>query len=225
MTHKIVTIDGPAGSGKTTVSRYLAGELGCIYVDTGALYRGIAYEIDRRKIDWKSDSALEAFLPLVRLDFKKENDDLVLTSSGEDISGKIRTQEISMLASAVSARPMVRQALLEIQRDIGRQQTAVFEGRDMGTVVFPDADYKFFLQADLKVRSLRRFNETLDKNIDLATIEQEMALRDHNDSTRDIAPLKPAPDAVLIDSSSLTTAQVAKLMLAEILKTAPRTTT
>lgn len=216
MTSRIITIDGPAGAGKTTVSKALSKALGCIYVDTGALYRGVAYEISRRNIDWENDDALEAFLSTLDLNFVMKEGDLVLMSSGRDITPLIRTPEISMLASASSARPQVRAALLDIQRAIGKKQDAVFEGRDMGTVVFPEADHKFFLFADLTVRAQRRFNEMNEKDKDIASVQTQMAKRDENDTSRAAAPLKPASDAVQIDSSGLTIDEVVGKMIKTI---------
>lgn len=213
MTAMIVTIDGPAGAGKTTVSRRVAARLNCIYVDTGALYRGVAYEIDRQKIDWKNDKTLKRFLSDIELGFSAAGDGMRLISSGTDISSVIRTQKISMLASDVSAHPLVRRALLDIQRNIGRQQSAVFEGRDMGTVVFPHADHKFFLDADLSVRSKRRFDEISEPGADLETVKKQMAQRDSNDSSRREAPLKPAADATIIDSTHLNIDQVVDTIL------------
>ncbi len=208
MSPRIITIDGPAGAGKTTVSRMLSQRLGCVYVDTGALYRGVAYEILHRNIDWENEVALERFLKHLDLCFIMEKDGLVLRSSGRDITGSIRTPEISMLASASSANPRVRAALLDIQHSIAKTTDAVFEGRDMGTVVFPHADHKFFLFADLKVRAKRRFDEMPADTKELDRVQEEMALRDDKDSTRVEAPLKPALDAVKIDSTRLTLEQV-----------------
>ena len=136
MNRRIITIDGPAGAGKTTVSKVLARELGCVYVDTGALYRAVAFEIKRRQVNWEDRALLEQFLACLDLDFVMEGREPVLTSSGRDISAYIRTNEISMLASATSAVPQVRKALLGIQRSIAGERDAVFEGRDMGTAVF-----------------------------------------------------------------------------------------
>lgn len=213
MTYRIITIDGPAGAGKTTVSRLLAEKLGCVRVDTGALYRAVAYEIHRQQISWKTDKDLTAFLSRLDLNVMLENEEMRILSSGRDITSLIRTPEITMLASAVSARPPVRAALLDIQRKIAQQQDAVFEGRDMGTVVFPDATVKFFLVADLAVRARRRFDEMPDSDKDLSRIQADMAARDEQDSRRSHAPLKPAPDAVLIDSSRRTAPQVVAEML------------
>jgi len=213
MTYRIITIDGPAGAGKTTVSRLLAEKLGCVRVDTGALYRAVAFEINRQAVPWQNDDALESFLSRLDLNVVLENEEMRVLSSGTDITPFIRTPDITMLASAASARPAVRAALLDIQRRIAQQQDAVFEGRDMGTVVFPDATVKFFLVADLAVRARRRFDEMPDAEKDLARIQEDMAARDDQDARRTQAPLKPAPDAVFIDSSSLTAPQVVDEML------------
>jgi cytidylate kinase len=213
MTYRIITIDGPAGAGKTTVSKLLAETLGCVRVDTGALYRAVAFEIERQQISWKKDEDLAAFLSRLDLNVVLEHEEMRVLSSGQDITAFIRTPEVTMLASATSARPAVRAALLDIQRRIAQQQDAVFEGRDMGTVVFPDATVKFFLVADLAVRARRRFDEMPDPEKDLSRIQKDMAARDDQDSRRAEAPLKPAPDAILIDSSRFTIQQVVDEML------------
>jgi len=201
----LITIDGPAGAGKTTVSKMLARELGYRYLDTGALYRGVAYEVRAAGIAADDDAGLERVCQALQLEFQ----DSRLISGGVDISGHIRSPEITMLASAVSARPVVRQALLDLQRSLGRAKALVAEGRDMGTVVFPDADLKFFLDASVRQRALRRYaqygtagGQTLEQ------IEKEIRQRDANDSSRDIAPLKPADDAVTIDSTAMDAQQV-----------------
>lgn len=155
----LITIDGPAGAGKTTVSRLLAGRLGYRYIDTGALYRGVAVAASRRGIDPQDDDALGRLLEEIDLDFQLGEGGQRLTAGGEDITEVIRTPEISMLASTVSGRAVVRAHLLKIQRALGRQKGAVFEGRDMGTVVFPEAEVKFFLSASEATRALRRFAE------------------------------------------------------------------
>ncbi|MCK5837611.1 MAG: (d)CMP kinase [Desulfobacula sp.] len=218
MDHRIITIDGPAGAGKTTISKLLARQLGCVYVDTGALYRGVAYEIQQQQIDWEDDSCLEAFLKNLKLNFILEKDKLSLISSKKNITAFIRTPEISMLASTTSARPQIRSALLDIQRNIAQTQDAVFEGRDMGTIVFPEASFKFFLFADLSVRAKRRYDEMSDSQRDIARVQQEMETRDANDSQRKEAPLKAASDAIKIDSTGLTIQEVVD----EILKNIPK---
>ncbi|MCG8568009.1 MAG: (d)CMP kinase [Desulfobacterales bacterium] len=210
MNHRIITIDGPAGAGKTTISRMLAQELGCVYVDTGALYRGVAHQIREQGIDWKNADELAPFLEKLDLGFTQNG--TRLTVSGRDISDEIRTPEISMLASETSALPMVRQALLDIQRRIADQEDAVFEGRDMGTVVFPNAPFKFFLFADLSIRAQRRFEEMGKTKADLEKVKSDMATRDQNDSQRKEAPLKPAEDAIKVDSTHLSIREVVDTM-------------
>lgn len=217
----IVTIDGPAGAGKTTVSRKLAEALGYRYIDTGALYRGIALAAIDKGIAADDDQALDALCRNLTLDFKVHDQELRLMLDGRDVSDKIRSPQVTMMASAVSARPVVRRCLLEIQRNFGAARQAVFEGRDMGTVVFPNADIKFFLDADSSIRARRRFEELKAKKgqaPSLASVERDMIKRDQNDSTRQTAPLRPAPDAVRIDSTAMTIDQVVALMLEHISK-------
>jgi cytidylate kinase len=213
MRTRIITIDGPAGAGKSTISKLLSKKLNCVYVDTGALYRGVAFEIQRQNIDWEDDGVLEDFLKNLDLNFVMEKDSLILMSSGRDITNLIRTPEMSLLASSSSAKPQVRAALLDIQRNIAKTKDAVFEGRDMGTIVFPDAAVKFFLFADLGVRAKRRFDEMPGKSKDFNKVQKEMDIRDGNDSQRKSAPLKPAADAIEIDSSFMTIEQVVDKML------------
>jgi CMP/dCMP kinase len=213
----VITIDGPAGAGKTTVSRALADRLGYVYVDTGALYRGVAYEARRAGISVDDDVNLEKLCSRLDFKFEKKESGTRLFSGNEDITDFIRTPEMSMMASAVSARPVVRRALLDVQRKMGAQKAAVFEGRDMGTVVFPEADIKFFLTADLKARAMRRYKELENiKPQQLEDVEKDMKRRDENDSTREIAPLKPATDAILIDSSNVPAEKVIETMLSHI---------
>jgi cytidylate kinase len=154
----LITIDGPAGAGKTTVSRALADRLGYRYIDTGALYRGIALAVKNRGVDPQNDDDLKLLCSDIDLNFVRQKDGLDLFLNGENISDRIRTPEITMMASAVSARPVVRKFLLKLQKDLGREKAAVFEGRDMGTVVFPEADLKFFLDASTSTRARRRYN-------------------------------------------------------------------
>jgi cytidylate kinase len=217
MNKLLITIDGPAGAGKTTVSRALADRLGYRYIDTGALYRGVALAVQNRSIDPKNDDDLKRLCSDLNLTFVRNNEDLSLYLNGENISDRIRTPEITMLASAVSARPVVREFLLEVQKNLGRQKAAVFEGRDMGTVVFPDADVKFFLDASTHTRALRRFEEQkLQSSQTLDEVERDIQRRDRNDSTREVAPLKPAPDAIIIDSTELSAEAVVDLMVSHL---------
>jgi cytidylate kinase len=210
----IITIDGPSGAGKTTVSKLLAHRLGYSYIDTGALYRGVALKAMSEGLSPDDDAGLENILSSLKMKFVSGEKGLRLISNDSDITDKIRTPEISMFASAASARPVVRNFLLELQRDLGRNKGVVFEGRDMGTVVFPDADVKFYLDASHKTRSLRRYQELKSEaSQTLQDVEKDIKRRDKNDSARDLAPLRPAEDAVIIDSTHLSAQDVVDRML------------
>ncbi len=213
----LITIDGPSGAGKTTISRLLADRLGYRYIDTGALYRGVALAAISKGLSPDDDSALEKLCNTLKMEFMPGEKGLRLVSNGADITDQIRTPEISMFASAVSARPVVRYFLLDLQRHLGREKKAVFEGRDMGTVVFPDADVKFFLDASQKTRAIRRYKELkLISPQPLEAVEKDMRRRDKNDSTRNLAPLKPAEDAIRIDSTDFSIEAVVDRMLTVI---------
>jgi cytidylate kinase len=209
----IITIDGPSGAGKTTVSRILADRLGYRYIDTGALYRGVALEAMSSGLNPDDDAGLENVLSSLKMKFVYGEKGLRLISNDSDITDKIRTPEISMFASAASARPVVRNFLLDLQRDLGREKGVVFEGRDMGTVVFPDADVKFYLDASHKTRALRRYQELKSETSQtLHDVEKDIKRRDKNDSARDLAPLMPAKDAVIIDSTHLSAQDIVDRM-------------
>ena len=213
----LITIDGPSGAGKTTTSRLLADRLDYRYIDTGGLYRGVALAAISTGLTPDDDTALEKLCRTLKMEFMPGEKGLRLISNGSDVTDQIRTPEISMFASAVSARPVVRHFLLDLQRRLGREKKAVFEGRDMGTVVFPDADVKFFLDASPKIRALRRYKEL--KSVSPQTfdaVERDMRRRDENDSTRNLAPLKPAEDAIRIDSTDLSVEAVVDRMLTVI---------
>ena len=217
MKNLLIVIDGPAGSGKTTVSNLLAERLGYSYVDTGALYRAIALAAKTAGIASDDDAALEKLCRIICLEIKPTSRGFCLMLDGSEVGERIRTPDISMMASAVSARPVVRRYLLDLQRRIGKQKRCVFEGRDMGTVVFPDADKKFFLDASLKTRAMRRYEQYKSDNHQTPEdVEKDMARRDHNDSTRDIAPLKPAADAIFIDTTLMSSEQVVEKILSMI---------
>jgi cytidylate kinase len=210
----IITIDGPSGAGKTTVSRMLADHLGYKYIDTGALYRGIAFEAMALYLSVDDDKGLEKLCDAMEMTFVRNEKGVRLISNHTDITDQIRTPEISMFASAASARAVVRKFLLGLQRKMGQEKSVVFEGRDMGTVVFPDADVKFFLDASLKTRALRRYRE-LKSNVSqtLDAVEKDMKQRDENDRTRELAPLRPAEDGIIIDSTGISAAEVVDKML------------
>ena len=215
----LVTIDGPAGAGKTTVSRKLAAAIGYKYIDTGALYRAVALAARRAGIASDDDAGLARICRGLDLIFDRTGNGMRLLMNREDISGLIRTPEMSMLASAVSARPVVRDCLLGVQKKMGRAKEAVFEGRDMGTVVFPDAEMKFFLDASPKIRAERRYREISPTTpVTLEEVESDIIRRDKNDSTRAVAPLKPAQDAVIIDSTEFSIDEVVEKMTQHIYK-------
>ncbi|MBT8367874.1 MAG: (d)CMP kinase [Deltaproteobacteria bacterium] len=213
----LITIDGPAGAGKTTVSRALADRLEYRYIDTGALYRGLALAVKNQGVNPESDADLARLCKKLKMAFAVNNKGLRLLSNGEDVTDRIRTPEITMLASAVSAKPVVRKHLFELQMSMGLEKAAVFEGRDMGTVVFPDADVKFFLNASTRTRARRRFEELPSNSAQtLDDVERDIKQRDQNDSTRELAPLKPAEDAIIIDSTDLSVSQVVEMMVSHI---------
>jgi len=204
----IVAIDGPAGAGKSTVARRLADALGYVLVDTGAMYRSVALAARRAGVDWKDAARLGTLTADIvarrALVFERDSTGIRVKLEGDDVSEAIRTPEIAQGASAVSGHPPVREALLEFQRQAGRDGGVVLEGRDIGTVVFPDAEAKFFLTAKPEVRAKRRLLELQAKGNTSLTIEEVVAdvkKRDEQDSNRPIAPLKQAADAIFVDSS------------------------
>jgi cytidylate kinase len=210
MMQEVVTIDGPAGSGKSSVSRSVARRLGCVYLDTGAMYRAVAVAAERRGVDLEDGAGLGALCRSLDLSFVPDGDDARLFMGAEDISGAIRTPEVDMLSSAVSAVPEVREAMTELQRRLGAAGGVVAEGRDMGTVVFPRARYKFFLTASPEVRAERRYRERAGRgeDVSLSRVTEELKRRDRQDESRPIAPLRAAEDARVIDTTGLTLEQV-----------------
>lgn len=201
-----IAIDGPAGAGKSTVAKAVAKKLGFIYVDTGALYRSIGVNALRHSVATDDSEAVVSLLPETNVELKYIDGNQRVFLNGEDVSEEIRLPEASMAASNVSAIPEVRAFLLDLQRDMAKKNNVVMDGRDIGTVILPDAQYKFFLTATAEVRAERRYKELQEKGIivDFNELLEEIKQRDYNDSHRATAPLKKADDAVYVDSSDLT---------------------
>lgn len=201
-----VAIDGPAGAGKSTIAKAAAKKLGYIYVDTGALYRAVGVYSLRNGVDTTDGEAVAETLPHIRVELKFQEGVQHVYLNGEDVSEEIRTPQASMAASHVSAVPAVRQFLFDLQRDIAAKNNCIMDGRDIGTVVLPHAQVKIFLTASPEARAKRRFIELQAKGAK-DTFEQVLAdlkQRDYNDSHREVAPLKPADDSVLVDTTALT---------------------
>lgn len=200
-----VAIDGPAGAGKSTLARRLAAEMGYIYVDTGAMYRAIGLYALRAGKDPKDNAAVNALLPQIKLRLASIEGEQHIYLKEEDVSTAIRTEAAGMAASAVGANPAVRAFLLELQRDMAKKQDVLMDGRDIGTVVLPDADVKIFLYADVEVRAKRRELELRQRGTPKPYEEvlREMEERDYNDTHRAAAPLRAADDAIMVDTSSM----------------------
>lgn len=200
-----VAIDGPAGAGKSTISRAAAKATGFIYVDTGALYRTVGVYSLRNEIDTKDKSAVAATLENISVDLVFENGEQKVLLNGEDVSAEIRTPPASMAASDVSAVPEVRAFLFDLQRDIAKKSNCIMDGRDIGTVVLPDAKVKIFLTASPEARAMRRYKELIEKGseVEYNDVLEDLIQRDYNDSHREIAPLKPAEDSVIVDTTNL----------------------
>lgn len=211
----IITIDGPSGSGKSTVSRRLAQHLGFLYLDTGAMYRAMALAAGRRGVEGEEGETLGALCRSLDLRMAAEGSESRWILNGEDVSQAIRSPEMDMLSSRISAVREVREAMTKLQRRLAQGMDVVAEGRDMGTVVFPRATYKFFLTASPDVRAERRYHERLARGEDISreAVARDMAKRDRQDQSRDLAPLAPAADAVVIDSTDLPVDEVLQKIL------------
>lgn len=209
-----IAIDGPSGAGKSSVAKKLAAKLNIDYIDTGAMYRAVAYKMLREGIGIEDREALKAMLENIHIDFSRGETIL----DDEVISEKIRTPEISKLASDASALPEVREKLVSLQRAMGESKSVVMDGREIGTVVFPKAKYKFFLTATVKERAKRRWLELREKGLDveLDDVEADIIQRDHNDSTRALNPLRKAEDAIEIDTTAMNLEQVTQHILSYI---------
>ena len=202
-----VAIDGPSGAGKSTIARSVAAELGILYVDTGAIYRTVGYCAYSKGVDPQDRDAVVALLPEIKIEMGYGEDGLQrMALNGEDVTDQIRLPQISMYASHVSAIPEVRAFLMEMQRATAREKSVIMDGRDIGTVVLPNADVKIFLTASAEDRAQRRYDELVQRGTpkDYAELLEEIKLRDYNDSNRAAAPLKAAEDAVLLDTTGNT---------------------
>jgi CMP/dCMP kinase len=216
----LITIDGPAGSGKSTISKLLAAKLSFLYLDTGALYRAVAYQATEEGIYTADEEGIGDLCKRTKIRLQRGDHAQRVFVNGLDVTDKIRTEPISLLASTLSAMPLVRAALLPIQREFAKDGGVVAEGRDMGTVVFPGADFKFFLEADAEERVRRRYLELIRRgeNVDYVSLKQDLLFRDRRDRERDNAPLKVPEGAIVLDSTHLSAEAVVDAMLAVIVK-------
>ena len=215
-----IAIDGPGGAGKSTVARAVAAKMGIVYVDTGALYRTIGYYVRQNDIKPDDREAVAACLGNINIQISYVDGKQYVFLNGEDMGEKIRTPEMSMYASAVSAIPAVRAFLLDTQRDIAAKNSVIMDGRDIGTVILPDADVKIFLTASEECRARRRYDELRAKgqNVTFEDVLNEMNKRDKQDSTRDVAPTAAAEDAVLLDNTDMTFEETVDAVIAHAQK-------
>ena len=214
----IVTIDGPSAAGKSSVAKLLAGKLGFLYLDSGALYRAIGWKVMEEGLGTDDINGIQGICEKINIDFKRSGNEFRITVDQQDITEKIREPKVSKAASEISALPIVRKSLLKLQKELGKKGDVVIEGRDIGTVVFPEADIKFYIDADIRIRGERRWKELRSRGIDVdleATIK-EIEERDRKDLTREIAPLAASPDAMYIDTTKMSLAEVADSMFDEI---------
>lgn len=200
-----IAIDGPAGAGKSTIAKRLAKKLGFIYVDTGAMYRAMAYYFLQHNIDAKDENAIAAACPDVDVTITYENGEQQVLLNGENVNGVIRNEEVGNMASSTSVYPVVRKKLVELQRQLAKSADVIMDGRDIGTCVLSDAQVKIYLTASSATRAKRRYDELTEKGVscDLAEIEKDIIDRDYRDMHRETSPLRQAEDAVLVDSSEM----------------------
>jgi len=210
-----IAIDGPSGAGKSTVARGLSKRLGYLYIDTGAMYRTVALRAKEKGISPENELALSRLASSLRIAFVTEGEQTRVFCDGEEMTEAIRSPEISRLASSISRQKGVREALVRMQREIGKEGGVVLEGRDIGTVVFPNADVKFYLDAETDERARRRYHEMVQKGVkvDLKETQEELVQRDHSDMHRNHSPLKKADDAVFIDSTHRSVAEIVEEMV------------
>ena len=208
---KSIAIDGPAGAGKSTIAKIVSKKLGFIYIDTGAMYRAMAVHMTRNGVSGDDEAEIEKNIDSADISIGHENGEQVVYLNGENVNSFLRTEEVSAMASKTSANARVRAKLVELQQKQAKTTDVVMDGRDIGTVVLPDAELKVYLTASSRVRAERRYKEMVEKGVecDLDTIEAEIKERDHRDMTRENSPLKKADDAVEVDSSYMTIEEVA----------------
>jgi cytidylate kinase len=214
----IIAIDGPAGSGKSTVSKRLAKALNLLYIDTGAMYRALTLKAMRKKLNLEDELALTKLARSTKIDLKDIAGELKVYLDGADVSLSIRTQEVTNNVKYIARVPDVRGQMVKFQRAIGRRSGAALEGRDIGTVVFPNADYKFYLDADVKERARRRHKELMElgQEVDLEEVEKDVVVRDESDMKRSVGALKQANDAIYVDTTDLTIDGVVEKLLSYI---------
>ncbi len=214
----VIAIDGPAASGKSTTARKLAQKLEYIYIDTGAMYRACGLMSLKENIPLDDLDALTEMLSRIKIEIRYSPDGNMILLNDEDVSKRIREADITKLSSEIAVIGIVREKMVELQRIMGQKGGVIMDGRDIGTVVFPDADYKFFMIADVKTRALRRWKEAKEKGeeLDLAEVEKELIWRDKNDSTRKISPLKKADDAIEIDTSGMSIEEQTALIITHL---------
>lgn len=213
-----IAIDGPAGAGKSTIAKIVAKEKGYIYVDTGAMYRAIAYHLLQNHVAVEDVERICEEAQKADVSIRYIDGEQVVLLNGENVNAYLRQEEVGNMASASSVHAKVREKMTELQRKLAAEQDVVMDGRDIGTVVLPNADLKIFLTASVEERAKRRFDELKAKgeNPDLSAIEKDIAERDHRDMTREVAPLKQADDAVLVDTTSMTIQEVADKIMSYI---------
>ena len=218
-----IAIDGPGGAGKSTVAKAVAKKLGIVYVDTGALYRTVGLYVAQKGVDPHNAEAVTALLPEIAIEVRYEEGRQHVYLNGVDHGDRIRTPQMSMYASAVSAIPAVRAFLLETQKDIARKNSVIMDGRDIGTVILPDAEVKIFMTASAECRARRRYDELIAKGqtVSYEDVLREMNERDHQDSNRAVAPAKPAPDAILLDNSDMNVEENAEAVIAIVRQRVP----
>jgi len=214
----IIAIDGFSACGKSTLAKDISHALNCIYIDSGAMYRAVTYYFIKNEIDLSDTAAVSEAIEKIHVHFKRENKESQIYLSGGNVEEKIRTQEVSELVSQVAALSPIRKKMVQLQREYASGDSVVMDGRDIGTVVFPNADVKLFITADIQERTKRRYLELKNKGLKVSKkeVEENLKSRDHLDSTREDSPLRKAPDAILIDNTLLTRKQQLKLALEKI---------